>query len=259
MNQIIDTNILSDLIYRKTLARIIQSQMATEGISSENVSKIVSSVLSDMEVSFRDLKMSLESENPRSEKYVLKKALIDMIETSAQNYAFEHVSIQTDDPVARYDIAAEAASKDSEESGVDAIIADMLKFKDNVDVQYAAKFILGLIKDTQDDALKHELDEDKLDEEDATTSASDDGGLGDMDDNQGDGSNPDNPFGDGGDNGQSQENNQGQDNGAQANPFAGGDANNANGGDNGNAPASDGNVDNNAAQAAPKRESNPFA
>ena len=259
MNQIIDTNILSDMIYRKTLARIVASQIASEGVSPKNVSKIVASVLSDMEVTFKDLKVSLESENPRSEKYALKKALISMIEESAQNYAFEHISIETDDPIARYEIAAEEASKDSEDSGVDAIIADMLKFKDNVDVQYAAKFILGLIKDTQDDKLKHELDEDKLDEEDADSNEqpADDGGLSEMDGNGGD--NPDNPFGDGGDNGQSQGNNQGQDGGDQSNPFNGGAPADNNGGNANNAAGADNNVDNNAAQNAPKRESNPFA
>lgn len=256
MNQIIDTNILSDLIYRKVLSRIVAGQISTEGVSSHNVSKIVGAILNDMGVNFKDLKISLEDENPYSEKFALKKALISMVENSAREYAFNHISLESDDPIVGYDIAAEAAAKDSEDTGVDAIIADMLKFKDNVDVQYAAKFILGLIKDTQDDKLKHELDEDKLDEEDAKMN--DDGGLGDLDGNGDQSQGGDNPFDGGGDNG-SQGDNNGQDGGAGANPFADAGSSGNNGGNDNNAPAADNNVDNNAAQNAPKRESNPFA
>lgn len=258
MNQIIDTRILSDLVYRKVLSRIVTSQISTEGVNPKNVSKIVSSILNDMEVTFSDLKLSLESENPYSEKYAVKSALVSTIERIASNYVFEHATLNSDDVEVGYAYAAEAAAKETEESGVDAIIADMLKFKDNVDVQYAAKFILGLIKDTQDDKLKHELDEDKLDDEDADMNAEvdDDGGLKDMDggDNNGDSGNP---F-DGGGN-DSQGNDSNQNGGGAANPFDGGGTSNGNGGNGSNGAAPDNNVDNNAAQNADMRESNPFA
>ena len=257
MNQIIDTRILSDLVYRKVLSRIVASQISTEGVNPNSVSKIVSAVLNDMEITFSNLKLSLESEDPYSEKYAVKSALVSTIERVVSNYTYEHVSLNSDDEVAGYAYAAEAAAKETEESGVDAIIADMLKFKDNVDVQYAAKFILGLIKDTQDDKLKHELDEDKLDDEDADMDAKidDDGGLADMD--GGDNKDSGNPFDGGGNDSNGNDNDQPQ--GDQSNPFDGGG--NGGSGDNGggNAPAPDNNVDNTAAQNAPKRESNPFA
>ena len=246
MRQIIDTRILSDLIYRKLMASIITNEVASESVSNENVSKMVTSILSDMEINFGDLKASLESTNPNSEAYAIKSALIDTVEDIAANYAFEHAYIETDDPVQGYEIAAEAATKEAKQSGVDAVIADMLKFKDNTDVQYAAKFILGIIKDTQDDKMKNDLDEEKLNDEDADEESSDD-----------DNAFADDEAGDNGGNGEGNDGDQNQGNNEQNNNDSGNG--NGNGTNNTNDGSSDNNTNNNDSENDSNREQNPFA